>query len=204
MITNHVSELAIDRLLAGELATLDAAALRDHAATCADCSARLDDALVTQRSFATARPALLVRRRRAVPVVIGSLAAISLAVLAWPRERDAVRAKGTAIVGCYVAHGSDVRRAAPIETVVPGDRIELYTTTTEAAWFAAISSDGSVYVDPRRIEAGREQLVPTAIELDATLGTEVVTGVFCGERFDPHAPPADCTRDRFTLVKVPR
>ncbi len=42
-----------------------------------------------------------------------------------------MRAKGTAIAGFFVAHGDEVRRGAVREVVVPGDRIELFTTTTE-------------------------------------------------------------------------
>ena len=45
MIWTHVSELALDRLLAGELHTADAAAVRDHASTCTTCGTRLADAV---------------------------------------------------------------------------------------------------------------------------------------------------------------
>jgi len=59
------------------------------------------------------------------------------------------------------------------------------------------------------IEAGRERSVPGAVELDAVLGRETVTGVFCAGPFEPQhidlaAPPAGCTIDRFTLDKVAR
>nr|HEX4317968.1 hypothetical protein [Kofleriaceae bacterium] len=217
----HVSELAIDRLLAGELAAGDAAALRDHAAACARCGGALDDALATQHAFADA-PRLLVPRRRRAPVWLAGGAVAAAAVLAlvlvWPSaagEQTSApgvapgvspteRVKGTAIVGFFVSHDGQVRRGAAREPVMPGDRVELVTTTQQPMWFAAISSDGSVYVEPTRVDAGRELALPTAIELDAQLHDEVVTGVFCGEPFDVHAPPATCTTDRFTLVKVPR
>ncbi len=206
MIRTHVSELAIDRLLAGELSLPDAHALRGHTATCRLCAAALDDALATQRA---ALPPLPLPRRRIAPwlTAIAAAAAALAIVVTWPRahgDAAAIRTKGTAVVGLFVAHGDQVRRGAPRETVVPGDRIELFTTTTEPRWFAATSSDGSVYVEPTRVEAGRERVLPIAIELDATLGTEVVTGVFCADRFDARAPPPDCTFDRFTLVKVAR
>jgi hypothetical protein len=65
-----------------------------------------------------------------------------------------------------------------------------------------------VYVEPREIEPGREQVLPLSIELDDTLGDEIVTGVFCKERFDPRVIDVNdargCVVDRFTLVKVPR
>ena len=212
----HISELAIDRRLAGELSAHDAAALDHHALACERCSVALDDARAQQRELVAAPlPHLFVPRRpRALPVMIGAATALAAAlavVVSWPRTQHhgGVRTKGSAIVGFFVAHGDAVRRGATREAVMPGDRVELFTTTTEPAWFAAISSDGSVYVEPRQIAPGREQVVPAAIELDDQLHDEVVTGVFCAAPFaaraiDPAAPPAGCTVDRFTLVKVPR
>jgi hypothetical protein len=217
MITTHVSELAIDRLLAGELPPVDAAALRDHAGACPRCNAQLDDALVQQRAFAAARPLIaLPRRRLAMPALAAAtaLAAAIALVVAWPRPVDQVRTKGTAIAGFFVAHGGQVRRGTTREAVVAGDRIELFTTTSAPGWFAAISVDAagtrSVYVAPRAIEPGAERVLPLSIELDGVLGAETVTGVFCEHRFDDSsllsisldAPPPGCTLDRFTLVKV--
>jgi hypothetical protein len=218
MIWTHVSELAIDRMLAGELSAGEASAVRDHATRCGACAALLDDADAARRTFAAApRPIWMpVRRRRFAPALLGGLGAMAAAlalVVVWPRGGDAVRTKGTAIVGFFVAHGDQVRRGSPTETVAPGDRIELYTTTLEPTWFAAISDDASgarsIYVEPQLVVAGREQVLPVAIELDAAPGSERVTGVFCPTRFEPlsidlSTPPAGCTIDRFTLVKGPR
>lgn len=213
MIWTHVSDLAIDRLLAGEVASSDAAAIRDHAAGCTRCGALLDDALAVQRTFAADPPPLglpvPLRHRRSVVATVGALAAALALVAAWPRsDGDVVRTKGAALVGFFVAHGDQVRRGATREVVAAGDRIELFTTTVEAGWFAAYSDDAagarSVYVEPRPIGPGHERVLPMSIELDATLGVETVTGVFCAERFDPRAPPPSCTLDRFTLVKVAR
>lgn len=217
MIWTHVSELAIDRLLAGEVATADAAAMRDHAARCTRCRALLADAEATQRAFVAAPPPLglpvPIRRQRWIAPV-SALAAAAVIVVAWPRDdAPAVRTKGTAIVGFFVAHGNEVRRGQLREPVVPGDRIQLFTTTTEPLWFAAIGDDAagvrSVYVAPRRLAPGHEQVLPLAITLDATLGDEIVSGVFCAKPFEPLAidlrsPPPGCIVDRFTLAKVPR
>ena len=215
MIWMHVSELAVDRLIAGEITGEDAAAMRDHLATCARCAPLYADAEAVQRAFAADRPPLalpppVVRRRTAVLASAGAaLAAAFAVVIAWPRATTTgTRTKGAAIVGFFVAHGSDVRRGAVREVVTPGDRIELATTTTEPGWFAAVSDDAtgarSIYVAPQPIAAGQERIVPGAIELDAMLGAETVTGVFCAHAFDAHAIPDDCSRDYFTLVKVPR
>jgi hypothetical protein len=208
MITTHVTELAVDRLLAGELPPTAAAALRDHARDCVRCRPLLADALAVQRTFVPPPLATPIRGRRIAIVSTVLAAAVALIVL-WPKRAvETTRTKGTAIAGFFVAHGSEVRRGKLLETVVPGDRIELFTTTTSPMWFAAYGDDAAgkrtLYIAPREVAAGKERIVPLAIELDATLGDEIVTAVFCDAAFDPYAPPADCTIDRFTLLKVPR
>lgn len=216
MIWTHVSDLAFDRLLAGELSSGEAAAVREHAGSCHACGVLLADAEDARKAFAAAPRPIWLQRRRAWPVVAGGLAiaAAFALVVAWPRHAEPeVRTKGTAIAGFFVSHGGEVRRGSPSEAVAPGDRIELWTTTLEPVWFGALSVDASgarsVYVEPRLVAPGREQVVPIAIELDAAPGSEVVTGVFCASAFDPlaidpAAPPTGCTVDRFTLHKVPR
>lgn len=218
MIRTHVSELAIDRLIAGEIDPFDAAVMREHAAECARCEAALTDALEVKRAFSAPLSAIpLPRRRLAAPAIaaITAVAAVVAVVIAWPRGEPAeeVRTKGSSIVGFFVAHHDQVRRGAVHETVMPGDRVSFTTSTTVPVWFAAIGDDAagvrSVYVPPRLIEPGRDREVPLATELDDTLGDETVTGVFCQTPFDarsvdPATPPPGCTVDRFTLVKVPR
>jgi hypothetical protein len=214
MIWIHVSELAIDRLLAGEVPAADAAAMRDHAGACARCRTLLDDALSTQRGFATEPPPSLpipmIRKRRQPAYVIAPVlaAAAAVAFVAWPQEAALVRTKGATTIGFYVAHGDAMRLGATRETVMPGDRVQLFTSADSAAWVAVIGDDASgtrsVYVEPMRIAAGREQALPMSITLDATLGDETITAVFCPERFEVGTVPAGCTTDRFTLAKVPR
>jgi hypothetical protein len=211
MIWTHVSELAADRLIAGELPPADAAALRDHARDCVLCRPLLADALTVQQTFVPPPLGLPapIRRRRRIAIASTVLAAAVALIVLWPKQEAAVtRTKGSALAGFYVAHGSDVRRGKLLEAVVPGDRIELFTTTSSRMWFAAYGDDAAgkrtLYIAPRVVEPGKERVLPLAIELDATLGDEVVTAVFCDAPFDPYAPPADCTIDRFTLLKVPR
>ena len=212
----HFSELSVDKLLAGELSGAAAAALRAHAADCARCGETLDDAVATRVEFKAIAIAPWKQPRRwrsaAIAAPLAVAAALTL-VLAWPRPADQVRTKGTAIVGFFVAHGDAVRRGTLRETVMPGDRVELVTSTTEPGWFAAISDDQlgvrSVYVPLVAIGAGHDRGIEGAIELDAQLGHETVTGVFCDHAFDPVkidvvALPRGCTADRFILDKVAR
>jgi hypothetical protein len=214
----HFSELTVDKYLAGELGREAVASLRTHAAECTRCGDALEDALAVKASFgnvhSASRFAGLRRTARILYAAPVALAAALALVVAWPRSHaGTTRPKGTAIVGCYIAHGGEVRRGAPRETVMPGDRIELVTSTTEPAWFAAISDDAagvrSVYVPAMFVSPSHDQIAPAAIELDATLGREVVTGVFCelpfdAKTIDPAHPPAGCTTDHFELAKVAR
>jgi hypothetical protein len=207
-VTDHVSELAIDRMLAGELPATVAEAARRHAAGCPRCGALFDDALAVSQTFAAP---LALPRRRGWPVVVGALAvtaAIALVVRSRGTDDEGIRTKGSATLGFFVAHDGVVRRGAPGEQLAPGDAIELYSTSPDPRWLAVVSVDGagvrSVYVAPRMVAAGRERVVPLSIILDGTLGVETVTGIFCPAPFDPAAPPAGCTTDVFTFVKVPR
>ena len=256
MIWLHVSELSIDRLLAGELRRDDADAMRDHARACKACGDRLADAEATQREFTKLATPLAPRLpivrpqpgfaqpgiapRRWTFVLVGS-AAVALAaafalVVAWPgaghgnqQHRVQVaqasdrtngdrtsggamagdRTKGRAIVGFFIAHDGDMRRGGAKEVVTPGDRLQIYTTTSTPHWLAIISTDErgarSVYVEPRVIEPGTERLLPLSLELDDALGSETVTAIFCAEHFDPLTVDLTrCTSDRFTLDKVAR
>ncbi|MEP6861352.1 MAG: hypothetical protein ABJE66_12060 [Deltaproteobacteria bacterium] len=215
----HFSELTVDKYLAGELGRDAVASLRAHAAECARCGDALEDALAVKATFVNVHSAPRsagLRRARVLYAAPVALAAALALVVAWPRSpasTGVTRAKGTSIVGCYVAHGAAVRRGALHEIVMPGDRIELVTSTTDPVWFAAISDDAagvrSVYVPATFVAPSRDQISQAAIELDTTLGRETVTGVFCelpfdAKTIDPAHPPAGCTTDHFELTKVAR
>jgi hypothetical protein len=216
---NCVSELAIDRLLAGELPTHDAERTRRHAAGCLRCGGLLDDAIAHERAFRADMPPLQLpiefrprRRSYAFGAVAGALAAAAVLVLVVRTrggsddDPSGTQTKGRAILGFFVSHDNSVRRGEAGEHVRPGDAIELFSTATEPGWLAVTSVDGagarSVYVAPRPYAPGSEQLVPLSIVLDATLGVETITGIFCPGPFDVAAPPEGCTFDRFTIDKA--
>jgi len=210
MIWLHVSELAIDRMLAGELAAADAAAMRDHAQACKACGDRLAGAEAMQRAWpAIAPPLPIARPRRRYIAALSALAAAFAVVLAWPRaDHPTERTKGGAMAGFYVAHGGDIRPGGVADTVVPGDRLQLFTTTQAPAWFAVTSTDErghtSVYIEPRVIEPGRERLLPLSLERDDALGQETLSAIFCPQRFDPLGDLSECTVEHFALTKVAR
>lgn len=118
--------------------------------------------------------------------------------------QDEVRTESASMFGFFVTHRDRIRRGGPRETVMPRDRILLHTTTTKPAWVAVFGDDGSgtrhlYYV--AELAPGRQQRLPFSLEVDDTLGDEIVTAVFCPRPFDIAAPPPTCTSDRFTLVK---
>jgi hypothetical protein len=200
MIWIHVSELSIDRLLAGELAADDVAAMRDHAASCARCGALLADALAVREEPLPRLP--LPRRRFPGVAVVGGITAFAAAAAATvlvvrPQHEAPVRTKGTAVLGFYVAHKGEVRLGHAQDAIDRGDAIELYTTTTAPAWVSVVGADHTVYVAPTVVPASREHLLPLSIVLD---GTDTLTAAFCADPFDPAAPPADCTFDHITVV----
>lgn len=196
MIFLHVSELSIDRLLAGELPPGDVAAMRDHASACERCGLLLADALAAKREVL---PRLPLPRRRTpyVAAAVAALAAGALAIVSWPRSAPMVRTKGTPVLGFYVSHEGRVRLGQAHEAIEHGDAIELYTTSEAPKWVAVVGADHTVYLPPTVVPASREHLLPMSIVLD---GPDTLTAMFCDARFEVAALPADCTFDHVTVV----
>ncbi|MBV8757674.1 MAG: hypothetical protein JO257_10375 [Deltaproteobacteria bacterium] len=195
MIFLHVSELSIDRLLAGELPAGDVAAMRDHAAACDRCGLLLADALAAKREVLPRLP--LPRSRAPYIAAIGALAAAGVLVASWPHPQPTVRTKGTPVLGFYVSHEGRVRLGHAHEALDRGDAIELYTTSEAPKWVAVVGADHTVYLPPTVVPASREHLLPMSIVLD---GSDTLTAMFCDERFELAAPPSDCTLDHVTVV----
>lgn len=195
MIWIHVSELSIDRLLAGELPPGDVAAMRDHASACDRCGTLLADALAAQRTPLPRLP--LPRSRTPILAAVAALAAGVLAVASWPHAAPAVRTKGAPVLGFYVSHEGRVRLGHAQETIEHGDAIELYTTSPVPKWVAVVGADHTVYLPPTVVPASQEHLLPMSIVLD---GSDTLTAMFCDARFDLATLPADCTIDHVTVV----
>lgn len=207
MMEDCVSELRIDRLLAGELAPDAAARIRSHAASCAVCGGLLARAEAVARSFAAAPPPLRLPARPAVRIAgwAAALAAgVALVVAApWRGGPDGIRTKGGPSLGLFVSHDGVVRRGASGEVVAPGDRLQPVTTADRAGWIAITAVDGAgtrtVYAAPQPVDAGRDRLLPFSIVLDDTRGPTTITAAFCPGPFALAAPPPDCTRDAVTV-----
>jgi hypothetical protein len=205
MTPTCVSELRIDRLVAGELTGAEAAQARGHAASCPPCGALLADAEAVAREFAAARPPLRRPGRAPAIAAAAAIAAIAAVVVFGP-WRDApvgVRAKGRATLGVFVAHGAAVRRGQPGEVVAPGDRLQLVTTSERAGWLAVTGIDAAgvreVFAAPHLIAAGRDRALGFSIVLDGTRGPQTITAVFCPAPFALGVVPAGCSTDELVV-----
>jgi hypothetical protein len=211
MTPSCVSELLIDRLLAGELAPAVAEHARGHAAGCPRCLDLLTTAETVAKRFAEHPPGLrLPGRHRALGVGLAGAAAAAAVVIAIGRSPDratGVQTKGRPALGFFVSHGvshgGELRRGQSGELVAPADRLQLVATTERAGWIAVTGVDGSgaraIYGAPAPLAAGRDRALAFSIILDDTPGTSTITAVFCPGPFSLDRPPEDCTSDAFSI-----
>lgn len=224
--SGHLTDLAIDRYLHGELG--DAA--DEHLGGCEACRRRVDEA----RAFDAAVVVLPPRGKRArwwPAAVAGAVAAAAAVVLAvgsggsGPRG-DGLRAKGGAFhVEVHAHDGARSRRLATGDAVRPGERLGFRVQARDAGYLLIVGHDARdhLYVcypqDTRgaaaRVEpAARPRAVDQAVRLDDVPGRESIHAVFCPRPFTladvapasgsgPPSLPAGCTRQIYELEKQP-
>lgn len=223
----HVSDLRWDRLLAGELADTDRAAVLAHADSCAACAARRAEITAGFEAFATIAPALPRRppRRRitvALATVVVAAAAVLLVVRGAKPSANGERTKGGAGPQLMLATGARDRLAPAMsgDRVHPGDSLQAAYTATRAGFGAVLARDGSgaaaAYVPAQgdamvALPAGTLRSFPGSTILDDVVGAQVVEILWCEspQRIAPliaelratgsvTAPPG-CTVDRVEL-----
>jgi hypothetical protein len=236
-----LSDLRLEQLGHGELAPEDADAVEKHVAGCSTCRARQQELREDAERFASAAASLetLLARTghkprahapiRAALSVAGALAAAAALVLVLrpvihgsETSAGPTRTKGGPKLGFYVRRGSAVFEGEPGQVVFPGDALRFTVSSTAPTHVTVLSVDGagrtSVYhpqgPPPDTALSGTNQPLSTAIELDESLGTEAIYGVFCERPVspdelraalaqDPRAPrfARGCQFERITLVK---
>lgn len=133
--------------------------------------------------------------------------------------------KGKPFVSYFVKRGERVVRGSSAEPLQPADRLRFAYTSASPQYLAIFSLDGdahaSVYYPMEslsaRIEPGAEVLLPSAIELDDTVGDELIVAMFCDRPFataplraaleSERAPPraqSGCTSHALHVKKRPR
>jgi anti-sigma factor RsiW len=200
-----LSNLALDRYLSGELRELEREAVSTHLAacpTCADVYAVFKD---QQDRFAGEPVAALAadalaraaerRPRFALPwltfpalAAAGGLAALALL---WAPVRQEVRTKGGFSLSPYVLHPERAATGSlhTGEPLHPGDRLQFRYNGARGGYLAVVAVDAaggvSVYYPPGAtaapVEAGREVGLSSAVELDGSLGAEVMVAVRCDQ-----------------------
>lgn len=195
----HLSDFAIDALVADEAADENRERQRTHLATCDKCRARLDSATKDAAQFARAAPVLMFSRKKKVnrtPVLFAVASALALAagVMLFVRSRPSpdegaltTRLKGGSHIGFFVKRGDVVTTGTSGARVQPGDALRFTYGATKESHLAILSVDGaknvSVYFPDAPTAApiapGVDHALPSSTVLDDTLGHETIYALFC-------------------------
>ncbi len=220
-----ISDLRFDQWRAGDAAAAEQQAFKAHLASCARCRERqemLADARARFDASRLATPAWLSGSgvhaerplsRRTRTLGLASLAAAAACALFMLPEQGlspASRTKGNPYLTYYVKRGDVVLQGASAQVLMPADRIRFAYSTPRAQHLAILSLDATAhasvyYPDADQaapIEPGTNVLLPSAIELDATLGQELIVAVFC-EQPIAVAPLREALQARRTPLRVP-
>jgi len=191
-VSDHVSDLAIDRMLASEVIDAD---VRAHLASCERCTGRLAELERERAAFAIplAKPAAATRRP-AWLLAAGALAAAALVLVVVRRSDDpsGTRTKGSAspVLELHVVdQRSGGATSVPVTAATvlhPGDTIQATYASSSPGHGAVLSLDGAgaatVYVPVAPLAAGSGSF-PAATILDDVLGTERLAIVWCPAPF---------------------
>lgn len=208
MSDEHLSTLALDRLLAEETAGLEDA--RAHLETCAACRERLEglrrsrdawrgtqdpqafaQAVLARAEAPEAPPPGQVLRPRFGARTVGvaalfTAAAAAAALLLLPSEPPGVATKGGPSLTALKVEGDDSRPLSPSETLQAGDRVGFRVRCEArcAVYLFGRSPSGAPYpmlpVDaPFVAEAGEAALLPFTARLDDADEDERVVAFFC-------------------------
>jgi anti-sigma factor RsiW len=214
-----LSTYRLDQLMVGELPELARQATLAHVAACAQCTQRWQALVADREDFVSALPPL-EHRRLALPLAAAVALAAALAVWLVPGSEPTTRLKGGPHLGFVVVHQGVARVSS---TAQPGDTVVFTVSSASPTHVAIVSRDAlghaAVYYPAgqraERIEGGQPLELPTATQLDSTLGLERLIGVFCARPFDLEplrqalaehetmAAPPGCVFDSLTLDKRP-
>jgi hypothetical protein len=196
-----LSDLALDRLVAGELSAVEGSALATHLTGCDSCANRLRAHRQEAVAFGeevwleglARRTERAVRRRPFARVAAWSGAiAIAAALLVWirlPEHGSIERRKGGTVLE-VIARKADgrIERLLPGAPVRPGESMRFRLSSDREGSFALLGLDAAGGVTPylsdgsgtRPLRKGT-QLLEGSIIADDTLGPERVFAVICDQ-----------------------
>lgn len=203
------SDLALDRLLAGDLEAELRAQVIAHCEACMRCALRYET-LSRQRSAFLERIPSWERMHAqhgaasrgngvgrmwwgggALVLAAGALLVFALAPGVLP---NGTRNKGGPYIGAYVKHGERVARAGDGSAVSAGDRVRFTYSSDRPVHFALLNRDAQrattyfpLGAQAERVAAGHDVALDFSIQLDAVPGREQVYGLFC-EQPEPLEP----------------
>lgn len=217
----HLSDLAIDRLLAGELdGTPAGATAREHLSSCGTCEGRradiARDAEVFPKHVWIAGEAAKVRRaiapaatpaRRdssALAQMVSFAAAAGIAAFAIfaipPAPVDTTAIKGTPVsltIFAQRAAGGRVSQLVPGDALTAGDSVRFQIWTDRAGALSIVGLDGagqvSVYKHVELPQAVRGEILDGGVLLDDAPSAEVFFAVLC-DRGEASAVPEIAAR----------
>jgi hypothetical protein len=198
------SELTLTLFDTGALAGPELAAVQAHLRTCPRCQAWLDEAKADFQAIPRAERDAMVTRlvarsqrpRRRWPVVVAGTLAAAAAVLLFvhvPTPGPDTTLKGGGLdLRVYRERGGEVSTTLSGEAFQAGDRLRFEVDVPDAGHMlvVGVEADGALfraYPNDRDesvpVEPGAGQLLPDAIELDSSVGLEVLHLVVCKAPF---------------------
>lgn len=229
-----LSDLTLDRAVAGELSDSAQRGLDQHCNDCVRCSVRYG-VLTRQRdeflrkagdwdAFTQRTAAASPRRAYAgAALALAAVAVLGLLLAKPDSERPTERLKGSASIGFFVRRDANVTRGASGERVFPADELRFTYSSDRPLQFALLYSDeraATIYYPlaehTTQVEPGHDVPLDFGIALDEQPGTERAFGLFCEQpqRLEPLrlqlqnteklSAPTGCHVDVLVLQKRPK
>lgn len=216
----HISDLAIDRLLGGELSREARDELEGHAKDCTSCAARVATITAEHDAFAgRPMPIAFARAKKqrsklwiAAPIAVVAAAAILVLVVRPTHERPAERVKsGDTTLLLWAGTPDHLRPVATSDVIHAREHLQASYTSSRDGAGAVLSIDGTgeafVYVPAEgttmvTLPRGREQPFPASTLLDDVTGRELIAIVWC-EQALPIAPLVAELRAKQDLAAPP-
>jgi len=196
----HISDLAIDRLLAGDLSADARTELEAHTRECDRCASRVAVLTAEHDAFAARNiPIALGRAKKqrsriwlAAPVIATMLAAAVVLLLIRPREHAPTERlkSGETTLLLWAGTPNQLRPVATNDVIHSGEHLQASYTTKRDGVGAVLSIDGAggafSYVPATgdamvALPAGRERPFPGSTLLDDVTGRELIAIVWCEE-----------------------